>query len=909
MEKLRFKAPNIAPAHLALRQAASAAGFDDEALRDLLWLLNAHDKLTAHGQIFCNLAEMLRSEVFSDGSLDWAEAWKAQVPTWIELCNWIWRNCATLEKQLGLHDLQKGKGSRGHPILGEGAVRHAIPAALWSIHCDVGSYPPPDEASTSAAQAYFHLQAHLFAAYAECRFRIGDRAFWEDYSGERERPVAPTRTSGVSPGVREMSTGDFDELLLALPAASNTRQFALELSSANLEKLIERLPAPETRRQGRIYVTALKRYFSRYLRMLGGWVPPQSLRRGWGGGGGTVRRHGFVQFLGAPGVYLQDEVISTDPDLPEFTGQQVFMDTDEEYEDDPNEVERSGLAPGETLEHVFRLFDPKASNGRFLELMRQWQAIESRAQFLTFANEILTPEEVHGLWQTADQYINRYLDSPSASNDWHQHAVVGLLVKLSLCFGQPIDTLLSLRIIWLEPGKPVHGLTDIDTGRALIITSSAPGVWTNAQLVGIRLPGIMPRYRTTLPDELEEIDGAYVDSFLLPDLLGVANQLLRCLSKRSPPADRVFGIQLDTVKNLFSKNYGRLPKYLLKRDKVTRDRITLDKLPLQLGRLVTGMTGDQSLAWVLTADEKKSDEPRMHYTRHEVRKIQATYRRAAHRIARMAGVRIDDTPRPDIEPVEPTAAVGARFVIATDEFRRIVETLTGYLTDPSPDRKDADACAAYHHHYLLYMELFQSVETSLRAITAPDELFQTWLRQRHQHGWLVSSLSDKTGPTGDKIRLAQISPELAHQYEHYAVHLDTVIDSIRLPRRVVEACLNRTGCFFTLDTTSVPDLLPAKPGWMAAMLQQVSGYPIPANFTRAFLRTELLRRDCPAQIVDALMGHQNLGESPYATYSTFDYLAYQETIRPYLVDIRNSLGFRPIASRLVPFRDRPRKFA
>lgn len=58
---MKFDAPSNSAAHQSLLKAAEAQGMNVEALRRLLWLINAHPELVAHGQVFENLDAVFRS--------------------------------------------------------------------------------------------------------------------------------------------------------------------------------------------------------------------------------------------------------------------------------------------------------------------------------------------------------------------------------------------------------------------------------------------------------------------------------------------------------------------------------------------------------------------------------------------------------------------------------------------------------------------------------------------------------------------------------------------------------------------------------------------------------------------------------------------------------------------------------
>jgi len=895
-DALDFGPPSNSEGHHALRQAVVDAGFDSDILRDLLWLINAHPKLVAHGQVFANLSQHFIGPVFRSDSLVWADHWKRHVPAWAEITQWIWSHRATLTNLPGLSEAFQFEGknvgelvSRDHPIMRKGLVRHGIVAAIWNINQGCASYPP--RADNLAAQRYFELQGHVLAAYIECRFRLSTREFYENYSEKIERPVAPIRGAAIGPGLREFSLSDYDRLLEQLPAVDSTKAFAQQLIS---ERYSFDGISDAARARARVYMNNLIRYFERYLRVLGGWTPPQALRRGWGGGGSKARRPGFVQYLGAPDVYAEESPpAGDDPDLVGLPGQNVCVDCDEQK--DPNALEASGLSPSETLLTAFTLISVEEMGGSFLKVQQQLRAREMGAQQLYFGYDVLTPEEISEVWKAATTKVSQCLLAPRVTDDIWNAAIAGLLVKLCMAYGQSLDSCLSLRLIWITPGTPAHTLSEENLRPALVVSAPLAGDWTGAKLVGLRLPGIMPAYRSELVDDLAEIDGPYADTFVLPDLLRIGAELLSCLKLRPPPEDGVFGLHRKTVKDAFRE-------MLAERH---RKRVTFEKIAIYLPRYVIWLTGDQSLSWVMFADETRANEPRMHYTRHPILKIHATYRRAARHLARIVGVRIDPANPPEIAPSDPRDAVGARFVLPLSAIRDILAMLIEFLRNPNIDRDDAHYVMVYHNHYFLYLALFQVLETLTRSPSNADDLYLYWKARQDRRGDVPASLSDKTSEYFDKTRLTMISNSLASQFAHYDAHEKHLTNSPILRLEAATTGL-KLGPFFWLDEYDGCLLMSeATQGRLAQLLHEVSGYPIPINFARASIRCELLARGCPAQVVDAFLGHFRHGESPFGIHSTFDYRRWREILTPYLDAIRSELGLRPVASRLIPFPLRP----
>jgi hypothetical protein len=407
-ETLVFDAPNVSPEHLALRQYVLAANRDEGGLRDLLWLINSHPQLIAHAQIFANLATQLAGPVFSVGSLEWAGEWKASRGVWQELCQWIWLETQRLVRIPALAadfhvGAAAGTGSdqqEKHPIFRRGMERHAIVSVLWTIHHSVTHYPPP--ADNIVGTRYWELQSHVIAAYIECRYRLSNRDFYESYSDRLELPVAPIRSKSIGPNLRVLSLQDYDSLLLQLPSTHSTRDFAQQI--ANKTFAFGKITDARTRARALNDIAALKRFFERFLRVLNGWTPPQTLRRGWGGGRGGDRRQGYIQYLAAPDIFVEAPFPeSDDPDLRLPGHLNIFANRDSL--NNAAALEAAGLAPTETLEQLMSLILPEEVGGRFLKLERQRRAREMAPQMLPFAYEVLTPEEVDGAWRLANSKL------------------------------------------------------------------------------------------------------------------------------------------------------------------------------------------------------------------------------------------------------------------------------------------------------------------------------------------------------------------------------------------------------------------------------------------------------------------------------------------------------------------------
>lgn len=393
---MEFESPERSAEHQALIQEVAKAGFETTPLRRLLWLINAHPNLVGHGRVLTNVLAHLESDIFQTSSLGWAADWKSDLTEWLRVCRWIADNRHQLELQPELLSFNRHVQGK-HPLVGEGVERHGVPAALWSTHETCKSYPLNAGAVTRSAEAYFELQGHLLASYAECRFKSSTLQAYESYCGEAERPVAPSRTGIVGLAIRELSHNKYADFLCQLPTAVSTVDFAKRLNHALTPPQSVELDVMEDAQR---HFMVLRRYFHRFIRVLSGWQPSQVVKSGYvgRGGGGRAWRHGFIHVPGPIGVYLQKQVNSDDdPDAPKASETNVFVNLDSEYANDPIAVEESGLSPDETLEDVFLLYSPEEMKGLQQAARSRHLAAESRAQSLPFDYSKLTSQELQDI--------------------------------------------------------------------------------------------------------------------------------------------------------------------------------------------------------------------------------------------------------------------------------------------------------------------------------------------------------------------------------------------------------------------------------------------------------------------------------------------------------------------------------
>ena len=905
---MKFSAPVQAPAHQSLIAACTDAGFDTMALRRLLWLINAHPDLVAHAQVFEHVGALLASAQSMPGIFR-EQALLDELPQWIELCRWISARRSALSQAPALALLdRKPQHDHDHPLLRHGVSRHGLVAALWNCHHAALIYPP-DERNPFAAHRYFQLQLQTLASYMQARFSYdqtragagyGGLEHYEHYDGPREWPIAPSPTSDVGLAIRELSLAEHDQVVSLLPEVQTAQDYAKAMANIDLSAWESADGKPD--RIGR-YLGSLKRYFARYAHLLTQGVVFRLYRRTRSeryNTGGRQRRPGYVNLPDVPGVFMQNQQAPDfDEDLDDFAhfeATTVFIDIGLEEDEETSALEAAGLSPAESLEPAFQLYASQEIGTKLAELRRQQLAIEMHAQALPFVYATPTPVELRTLHAFLVRRVERHFAGNARNRTQARLEGIGALILLTmLALGQPLHRVRELRFEVLEPGQTLSLRTEHTT---LILNPGAglgAALGTPTALVrGFWIPAIGPSYKTDLPEALSEMQQPpLAPGFLLPDCLGIGVLLTRFLGTEHRTNKRVFGIEPSTSKQSV--------KQLLSAPGL--ERLTPMRVSRTLPTLLRSLGADATAAWLLCAETDRGDEPRMFYTQHRVDALIRLYQRASHRLARQLGISPAIKPAPlTVEPPvsdDGPAVVGARFVAPLEVVRELLNTLSAEIRTSRRTPMSGAPLVDYHASYTLYTWLFQALATSMRALTSPRANTLFLASQDDAVHAFDAALSDKDDERSSRARLAIVDASLCLQLQNYRDHVDNLLQ--RLQPQIDRKRATDWQPFVVLDERR--RLAPLTPAWVADQLA-ARGAPLPANFHRAFLRTQLLTHGVAGEVIDAFLGHFNEGESPFGRFSSFDYGLHRAQLMPALQSLHEALELVPLKSRLLHHLDR-----
>lgn len=910
-------------AHQSLRSAAVTHGFEEVTVRRFLSVVNAHPKLVAHAQVFCNLSALL--EHIQTGDVGEVGEWAPQLPDWIRLCSWAWESRLELKQLPGLGQFDEQPAhNRDNPHLGEGVDRHPVAAALWCRHESTPTYPPLP--SFPGAYRYFNLQAHLAFSYIHARWKWVDLERYESYKGHKEWPAAPALSAAAARAVREFSHQKYDPLLSALMNGNGAQAFYRALSTFEINE-IDLPESLQTRASD--YITHLQRYFRAAKRVLNGGRP-RIRRRDGGSGGPGVREKipGYVHLTGSELLFIKPSSGGTSQSSGgHSTTTSIWAPPPVELPFNPSDIEVSGLCPSELLEPVLDFVDAE-NYGASMHRARYAQlAIEMAAQKYAWDWSQLTRQELNLLWGRLNVDIQAAYNNPSNKAKARYQQMAALLVKMMLVLGQPLERVKHTRIQQMPMGEFDASDPPEAIDALVMYVQEEPDIDSSlASVTGFGLPALSPQYKSTLDDELESLSRELANSLVLPDVSELGGELLTFFRSEQIQDERLFHIDMPTAEQKVKDFLRELERI----ESPSKPRITLPRITRALAGVITQQTGDVTFAWMATSDTSSQNEPRMHYTMHSTERLRAVYANAAATLIKKSGgqpkVLTPDPLSPD--PVH----IGCRFVLSLDVLKNLVTALKSRLTGrfsiekgvgsvegPQEaghegheisgademkrykDRSSTRELEGYDRDYLFYTYLVLAITTGTRSIVQPVDLFLQWLTAQQPRSGFRSGQWDKESVFFDKSRLLEVPGVLAKQFQYYRAHVEYVMSKMgRLHHW--KSMPTPDQLLITFDKKGRPQ--PMTPTWVTQQFEANLGAKVPSNFSRAFLRTELLERGVGGELVDAFLGHASEGENPFSRFSTFDYHPAIKKLNAALAGLAEEIGLEAIQSQVVPYTTR-----
>lgn len=897
-------APTASEPWKALISLARNQGADSEALRDLLWILNAHPRLIGHQKCFHNLRGLLTEPNLTNAVHEWASGWSSMLARWHSISEWVAGLRPGLTPEVEPL-FRQPRHERHHLLMRHGINRHPLAGALWTEHHSALCHPG---VFRLAAQAHSELQWHFFCMQAEARYRGSTRTQYEAYAGAPEWPESPRPGDAMGLAVRDLSYPELDDLTKALPTEDSTPRFADALIDAkdNLLRIAEPFGA-------QIRVLAMVRYAEAFKGLLDGepWLrrPRDTTTTEREGGRWTVP--GFVRVSGALVVLFEPpEDDPLDEDIPHRDSVRVHLAEESLTPAALDAMEQQGISPAEVVTQALDLFHPGKKPGGMMSLISQRLALEAAAQRHPWDRRNLTPLELAELFRHLENLASAAAETADLLTSEARLALLAMLL-----LGCGLDDVLAARIApdpnVQSDAVPRH---ELGNGRLLLIDP------VSARVIGHSIPTVQPLYRLPADQAFAACAEASAERFVLPDFTSLGLELLGHATRNGAPnSGRIFISNRSALQAAIDAILREVNQCL---DPDTRGRVTVAKIRSKLGALLYQAGLDETAVALITNDRRFARSARLHYTQHSVDRLQSGYVKAIRRMLKSAGrlslYRPPDGAECTLDPANAPSkasfqmAAGARLVVSRDRLSSLVCELRGDI-ERKPNRLRS-AFHRYHQDFLLYCLLMQNFETGGRVVQDPGHLYKEWAHSPQSLGapsvarqrQFVVSLADKDNQYRSRARAIFLPPSLRRQFQHLQSHAAGYWRWQPVTSPQPQAGTSPTP-FVDWDAADTkPRAIILGPTWIAQQLQR-RGFPVPTNFHRGYLRTQLLFRGCPPQTVDAFLGHAETGEVPHIRHGSFDYDVWRQHIEAHVAEITKEAGLIPVPSQLQAIEAQPRQ--
>ncbi len=814
--------------HAALKKLADWSDAELTALESLLFAINAPSQLKTFLQILNNLKPILEdAKELARYSATRLQPWD----TWIEIVSLLLDRRSDMVAQIGDH-VQAGtaRHAKRPPIHGY-MTRHPLYSMLY-FGCR----------ATDQSGEYIALQAHVFLAHITLlENQFSQERYQTSLRAKQQSALLGTYNSCVDQAcrsIRREGEAPYSYLLETLaPQSHNQKFFIHEIHSNN------RIEDSETG-----LVNDLRLLFERAY-------SDEEPKSRSGGGRKQIARHmkiyGYVPDI--PNMHMEIAELPGNGHPPKTI---TVIPTD----GDPHE----GLHPvesGHGTEYFLYFGNCRQS---ITTAATQTYAAVGRARHTALANQLLpqqwnqlTLTEIAEVMHAAGKEFRRLRAVKQLdTNELKKLATICILMVM-VWTGSSLNRALKLRLT--DANERIGG--DI----AYI---AATQEW--------KIKTVLPSYRTTPSDS--DISQARTRSeyVFLPDLFGIGRYLAVFRSLAQPENSTLFGsLRRNQVQLSLRDFLGTLPE---------GNRATESRLSSYLFHRLLAHSGGDAVASVLICGigHHTAVVP-SYYSTPSVEHLRKTYQDGLQeRVSLIYSESKKDLPVTTHEPTPRQDATGARNCPTSEAIQSLVIHLKTTLNASQEKDTYFQFLRQFHNYYTLYTALFLGFGTGIRSIRDPfidpDSIDV-------KTGFAV--ISDKDGDDHYKSRLVWVPDTVRQQLEHYLRHRRKLINTLSVFDEFQGKSLRSLSNLFLFG----PDLeiLEFSPATAAPLLQTV--YPLPLNSNRRYLRTFLMERQCPADVMDAFLGHWKRGAEPWGVFATLSPDEYQRTISTLLNTCLKQLGW------------------
>jgi len=858
-----YIAPNRLGDHQYLLNLAKGIGVRENSIRQLFWLINAPAKLTALTQVMSNLKCII--QIILENRVYGPHLIEAPFFEWIKFCDYIEENTPSLSLLLGEHIYPYGKAVKDretHPMRRKGMTRHAMYTSLWNLHQNI-----------EYQDTFARLQAHTFFAHLKLML---DTTTLHDYESYEEREPLITTVSITN------TTHD---------ALDKVCRFLRDLSLSNKEPELEELKNTESDKYGEFtpifcstrrlanflirkhqnlankYQSEMTNKFGIYFWHVYGSSPQPNKREGGGGG----RRHKI-------NYTLHDGFVTISPTVYKFLYSGVDNeDLDLDLESQTTFIESIAIAPG--------WYD--GSNPNENESGVELHLVSQNGNNTSYLAALLAAEAQANQTSVNNQML------PNRWNIMTSYEIEILLTRLKHILTEiNAKQYLSPRDLKLLEGITllfVMLATGSDLDRALKLTITNSSFLTHLDFIfqpdskSYTLKNNTLLYRTSPTRTQDQKSRNHLRRIVLPDLLDTYSFIDALIKHKN--------IQDDSL--LFRKgkqSHLQNLKAILKSLPVG-NRITIHKISTLLFNSVLYVTaGDVTMASLITCTSHHLSRTPLHYTTLCIDEIIDIHRLSLINIQKTARYQPDNI-QEALNSTHTNVITNKFFGSRLCPQKKAIKSLISNLSKQirlGPKQRDLEGIIDYHNIYTVYTSQMLSFATGIRAIRDPYISDRNIIKETG-----IALITDKDGEDFYNSRLVWLNRSVLKQLEYYAEHRSLLLNCLSVYSDVISDTSTYPEMFLLNKSGQLQNL---RPKTISSLIQHI--YPFPINVNRRYLRTQLVERGCPVEIINGFMGHWANGEEYWGKFSTLSFDEIISHLKKHLPEIQTSLGWKDIPSRV-----------
>ncbi len=406
-------------------------------------------------------------------------------------------------------------------------------------------------------------------------------------------------------------------------------------------------------------------------------------------------------------------------------------------------------------------------------------------------------------------------------------------------------------------------------------------------------------FRSRLPDDKQQIQACQTVSHVsLCSGIGIEQIISDYIIQEHKNRSKfLFSKKLDTYQEMLSKFIS-----LVNSRHATR--LTANRISDYLFDAIERHPGaDLTAAMYIVGREHFLGRNPSYYTAIPAQKLQSIYQEVCKSIRdchfmerpREGQTRINSELHPRL--LRGSEYIGSPFCPTSETVQGLVAALKESLAKATAAPAGIMKLLRMHNSMTRYTAFMIAYGTGFRAVRDP---FLSAAAVDWKSGFAV--LNDKDNEDGYNSRLIWIPPDCLQQLKLFKEHQQNLLCRLSILIPNISARLKnrrrlspgRFMFYAKRDDDSGEYLAkPLSPKLLGQKLRDVFALPINAN--RHYLRSTMLARGCPVEVINAYMGHFERGEEPWGKFSGLSPIAYRNALDHFLTPLMRDDGWAPMS--------------